>query len=328
MKKYLSVITAVLMLLSLCASSAYATKNAVEPPKRVDLSLTLKYIQGWSARDKWDKFPESPSFAYYNTYSLMALGAGVSPELKERIVAAIRACQMKDGGFSAGPDHGTESNTIFTYYSLATLDLLNAMDSIDRDKAVSYVRSLIQKDGSIKAKTADAGATLATTYYGIASLGLLNALDTVDKKSMIAYINTYREGRKGYCLIQGKISMPGATFMAVKSLSLLGGMTPAIRTEVVKYLKNTRYSGLMKNNTYKTLPSIQDMAAVLDTLAEVSSLRVIDKQSAYQFVESLYIPENGGFGPEPGLGTTPPSTYHAILCLQKLGRLANADATK
>lgn len=328
MKKYLSVITAVLMLLSLCAPSAYATKNAMEPTKRVDISLTLKYIQGWSARDKWDKFPESPSFAYYNAYSLMALGAGVSPELKGKIVSAIRACQMKDGGFSAGPDHGTESNTIFTYYSLATLNLLNAMDSIDRDKATSYVRSLIQKDGSIKAKTADAGSTLATTYYGVASLGLLHALDTLDKKSVIAYINTYREGHKGYCLIQGKISMAGATFMAVKSLSLLGGMTPALRTEVVKYLKGTRYSGLMKNNTYRTLPSIQDMAAVLDTLAEVSSLRVIDKRSAYQFIESLYIPENGGFGPEPGLGTTPPSTYHAIVCLQKLDRLGNLDATR
>ncbi len=316
------------MLLSLCAPSAHAMKNAVEPSKKIDLSLTLNYIQGWSARDKWDKFPESPSFAYYNTYSLMALGAGVSPELKKKIVDAIKTCQMKDGGFSAGPDHGTESNTILTYYSLATLKLLNAMDSIDRDKAASYVRSLVLKDGGIKAKTADAGATLATTYYGVASLGLLNALDTVDKKNVIAYINTYREGRRGYCLIQGKISMPGATYMAVKSLSLLGGVTPAIRKEVVGYLKTTRYSGLMKNNTYKTLPSLVDMAAVLDTLAEVSSLQVIDKRSVYQFVESLYIPENGGFGPEPGLGTTPPSTYHAILCLQKLGRLDITNANR
>ncbi len=316
------------MLLSVCAPSAHAMKNAVEPSKKIDLSLTLNYIQGWSARDKWDKFPESPSFAYYNTYSLMALGTGVSPELKKKIVDAIRTCQMKDGGFSAGPDHGTESNTIFTYYSLATLNLLNAMDSIDRGKAASYVRSLVLKEGGIKAKAADAGATLATTYYGVASLGLLNALDTVDKKNVIAYINSYREGHKGYCLIQGKISMPGSTYMAVKSLSLLGGMTPVLRKEVVSYLKSTRYSGLMKNNTYKTLPSLVDMAAVLDTLAEISSLQVIDKRSVYQFVESLYIPENGGFGPEPGLGTTPPSTYHAILCLQKLGRLDIANASR
>ncbi len=316
------------MLLSVCAPYAHAMKNAIEPSKKIDLSLTLNYIQGWSARDKWDKFPESPSFAYYNTYSLMALGAGVSPELKKKIVAAIRTCQMKDGGFSAGPDHGKDSNTIFTYYSLATLNLLNAMDSIDRDKAASYLRSLIMKNGGIKAKTADAGATLATTYYGVASLGLLNALDTVDKKTMIEYINTYREGHKGYCLIQGKISMPGATYVAVKSLSLLGGMTPVIRKEVVNYLKSTRYSGLMKNNTYRTLPSLEDMAAVLDTLAELSSLQVIDERSVYQFVASLYIPENGGFGPEPGLGTTPPSTYHAILCLQKLGRLDSTETNR
>ncbi len=328
MKKFFAVLALVLMSLPTFASVAHATKKTGEPQKTIDLAMTLKFIQGWSARDKWDKFPESPSFAYYNTYSLKALNAEIGPELRAKIVDALKSCQMKDGGFSAGPGHGTDSNTIFTYYSLATLDLLNALDSIDRQQAVAYVRSLMQKDGSIKAKAADAGATLATTYYGVASLGLLHALDTVDKKSVIAYINTYREARKGYCLIQGKISMPGATFMAVKSLSLLGGLTPSVRTEVVNYLKRTRYSGLMKNNTYKTLPVIEDMVAVLDTLAELSSLRVIDKRSVHQFVESLYIPENGGFGPEPGLGTTPPSTYHALVCLEKLGELGGAAGRK
>lgn len=328
MKKFFAVLALVLMSLPTFASVAHATKKTGEPQKTIDLAMTLKFIQGWSSRDKWDKFPESPSFAYYNTYSLKALNAEIGPELRAKIVDALKSCQMKDGGFSAGPGHGTDSNTIFTYYSLATLDLLNALDSIDRQQAVAYVRSLMQKDGSIKAKAADAGATLATTYYGVASLGLLHALDTVDKKSVIAYINTYREARKGYCLIQGKISMPGATFMAVKSLSLLGGLTPPVRTEVVNYLKRTRYSGLMKNNTYKTLPVIEDMVAVLDTLAELSSLRVIDKRSVHQFVESLYIPENGGFGPEPGLGTTPPSTYHALVCLEKLGELGGAAGRK
>jgi len=321
MKKFFAVLAFVLMSLSSFTSSIHAKQTIAEPQQKIDLAMTLKFIQGWSTRDKWDKFPESPSFAYYNTYSLKALNAEISPELKQKIVVALKSCQMKDGGFSAGPDHGTESNTIFTYYSLATLDLLNALDSIDRQQAIMYVRSLVQKDGGIKAKAADAGATLATTYYGVASLGLLHALDTVDRKIVIDYINTYREGRKGYCLIQGKISMPGATFMAVKSLSLLNGLTPSVRTEVVNYLKGSRYSGRMKQNTYSTLPSMQDMAAVLDTLAELSSLNVIDKGSVYKFIESLYIPENGGFGPEPGLGTTPPSTYHAVNCLAKIGKL-------
>lgn len=328
MKKFFAVLLLVLMSLSSFTSSIHAKQTTTEPQRKIDLAMTLKFIQGWSARDKWDKFPESPSFAYYNTYSLKALNAEISPELKQKIVDALKSCQMKDGGFSAGPGHGTESNTIFTYYSLATLDLLNALDSIDRQQAVAYVRSLIQKDGSIKAKADDAGATLATTYYGVASLGLLHALDSVDKKSVIGYINTYREGHKGYCLIQGKISMPGATLMAVKSLSLLGGLTPAVRTEVVDYLTRTRYSGRMKHNTYSTLPSMQDMATVIEALAELSSLHVVNKHSVYQFVESLYVPENGGFGPEPGLGTTPPSTYHALVCLEKLGELGQTAGRK
>jgi prenyltransferase beta subunit len=322
MKKVFTIAAFILMLLSSFTSSIHAKQKTIaEPQQQIDLAMTLKFVQGWSTRDKWDKFPESPQFAYYNTYSLKALNAEISPELKQKIVAALKSCQMKDGGFSAGPGNGAESNTIFTYYSLATLDLLNALDSIDLQQAILYVHSLAQKDGSIKAKASDAGATLATTYYGVASLGLLHALDTLDRKSVISYLNTYREERKGYCLIPGKISMTGATFMAVKSLSLLNGLTPDIRKEVVNYLKGSRYSGRMKQNTYSTLPTMQDMAAVINTLSDLSALNVIDKSSVYRFLESLYITENGGFGPEPGFGTTPPSTYQAINCLAKIGKL-------
>jgi prenyltransferase beta subunit len=327
-KKVLQLTMLVIVLMASFVSFSYAVEKNKEPEKKINPAMTLKFIQSWSTRDKWDKFPESPSFAYYNIYSLKALNGDITPELRKKVVDTLKSCQMKDGGFSAGPGYGTDSNTIFTYYSLATLDLLGALDSIDRKQAVGYISSLIQKEGGIKAKASDTSATLATTYYGIASMGILNALDTVDKKSVIAYINTYREDRKGYCLIPGKISMPGATFMAVKSLSLLGGLTPDIRTEVVNYLKESRYSGLVKNKKYTSLPNVEDMTTVLQTLAELSSLNVIDKKSVYRFIESLYIPENGGFGPEPGLGTTPPSTYYAIACLDKLGKLGKKAPVK
>ncbi len=84
----------------------------------------------------------------------------------------------------------------------------------------------------------------------------------------------------------------------------------------------------LKHNTYSTLPNMQDMAAVVEALAELSSLNVINKYSVYQFVESLYVPENGGFGPEPGLGTTPPSTYSALACLEKIGELGRTSGRK
>ncbi len=322
-QKMMSIAALVCVLIFSLASFSSSAEKKPEPPKKIDLSMTLQFIQTWSARDKWDKFPESPSFAYYNTYALKALNAEISPELREKIITALKNCQMKDGGFSAGPGHGKESDSVYTYYSLAALDLLNALDSINREQAVEYIRSLVQKNGSIKARTADKSAYLATTYYGVASLGILKALDTVDKKSVIAYINTYREDHKGYCLIPGKISMPGATFMAIRSLSLLGGVTPDIKKEVGAYLAETRYSGRIKNQKYRTLPSMEEMADVLETLSDLSSMNLVDKEAVYRFVESLYIPQNGGFGPEPGLGTTPPSTYYGIVCLEKIGRLGN-----
>ena len=322
-QKIISIAALVCVFFVSTAGFSSSAEKKQEPPKKIDLSMTLEFIQTWSARDKWDKFPESPSFAYYNTYSLKALKADLRPELRNKIITALKNCQMKDGGFSAGPNYGKDSNVIYTYYSLATLDLLNALDSIDRAKAVEYIGSLTLKDGSIKAKTADARATLATTYYGIASLGLLKALDTVDKKSVIAYINTYREDHKGYCLMPGKISLPGATFMAIRSLSLLGGVTPEIRKEVGAYLAETRYSGRIKDRKYTTLPSMEEMAQVLETLSDLSALDLVDKDAVYRFIESLYIPQNGGFGPEPGLGTTPPSTYYGIVCLEKIGRLGS-----
>ncbi len=321
LKKIMSLLVTVLVLTASFVYPVRAAETKKEQPKKIDLAMTLKFIQSWSSRDKWDKFPESPSFAYYNTYSLKALNADISPELRKKIIVTIKNCQMKDGGFSAGPNYSPETNTIYTYYSLATLNLLNSLDSIDQKKAADYIRSLVQKDGSIKAKAADTRATLATTYYGIASLGLLHSLDTLDRKSTVAYINTYREKDKGYCLVQGKISLPGATFMAINSLTLLEGVTPDIRKDVVNYLKESRYSGHVKEKKYTTLPNMQEMAEVLETLDALSSLSVIDRNSVYAFIESLYIPENGGFGPEPGLGTTPPSTYYAILCLDKIGKL-------
>ncbi|MGE5173656.1 MAG: hypothetical protein ACM3MD_07500, partial [Betaproteobacteria bacterium] len=73
MKKFFAVLLLVLISVPSFTSVVHATKRTEEPQKKIDLAMTLKFIQGWSARDKWDKFPESPSFAYYNAYSLKAL---------------------------------------------------------------------------------------------------------------------------------------------------------------------------------------------------------------------------------------------------------------
>lgn len=317
-----------LSVLALFVTAAYPVEGKKEPQKKIDLAKTLKFIQGWSSREKWDSFPESPSFAYYNSYSMLALGGQISPDLKKKIVEYLKSCQISDGGFVAQPKYAKDSETISTYFALKTLELLGSLDTIDKNQAVKYVVSLTQSDGSIKAKTKDKEATLSTTYYGVSSLAILNALDKLDKNKTISYINTYHEAGQGFCIIQSKISMPISTFMAVRSLSLLGGMTPGIKADVIKYLKQTRYSGLVTKGKYTAQPQIEELYYVLAAFSDLSAMNVAGKSKIYKFIESLYISENGGFGPEPLLGTTPPSTYYAIASLVKIGKLKEPQGIK
>ena len=319
MKKILTTLISIFLTLSLLGSPASAVNKTAN--KKIDLQKTLKFVEDWSKRDKYDKFPESPSFAYYNVYSIKTLKGSIGPELRNKVIDYVRSCQMKDGGFSSNPEFDKTSNTVFTYYALKTLDLVGALDTIDRKRTLQFLLPLVQADGSIYAKASDQRASISTTFYGIASLSLLNAVNRLDTKKTIDYLSSYREPGKGYCLIKGAISMPASTFMAVRSLTLLGGITEEIKREVVEYLKTSRYSGRIENRKYRAIPAIEDLAYVLETLADLAALDIVNHKKILDFVDSLYITENGGFGPEPGLGTTPPSTYHAVLCLEKLGAI-------
>ena len=131
-------------------------------PSGMALDKTLELFKGWSQRKA---FPDSVSFAYYMAYSLQTLGAKIDPDTSSKLVKFISASQQKDGGFISNPSYGTKSNVIYTYYALEALTLLGALEAIDRDRAIVFISSLVQDDGSIKPAVAeDARATLASTY--------------------------------------------------------------------------------------------------------------------------------------------------------------------
>ena len=148
---------------------------------------------------------------------------------KNRIIEFLIKCQKPDGGFVTNPDLKEGSNVIFTYFALAALDLIDAPSTVDREKAVDFVLSLVQKDGGIKATAGDAAANLGTTCYGVRSLYLLKALDRLDKDRTIAYIKSHRDDDKGFGVLAGKPSAPQPTFLAVDSLKLLGGLTDDVK---------------------------------------------------------------------------------------------------
>jgi geranylgeranyl transferase type-2 subunit beta len=315
---------AVLVSVALAVAASVAT--AVEPKASdpIDLKLTAELVRSWGSRPS---FPESVTFAYYNAYSGRALGKEIGPELKRRIVDYVARCQQDDGGFTAEPTYSKKPNVIFTYYGLKTLAMLGALERIDRKNAEHFLRSLEREAGGMAAADKPGEkATLAATYHGIEALHLLGALDRLDKKKTAAFVRRYQVKDKGFSMVEGGGSSPQATHMAVRTLERLGALTAELRAEVITYLKATRYSGLVEAKMYRTLPQMAAMASTLEALALLGAVDQIDAAKAYKFVASLYVPLNGGFGPRPGLGTTPPSTYQAILCLVRLGKLRDPPA--
>jgi prenyltransferase beta subunit len=298
---------------------AQPTRQKKSP--KVDLEKTAALFQGWTTRPS---FPESVPLAYYPVYGMRALGKKLPAETSAKIVAFLKSCQKPDGGFANEPKYAPESNIIYTYDALQALELLGQLKAIDRKQALAYVLSLQQPEGGFKAAAgAKQKPTLAATFYAVRSLALLHKLDAVEKEKTSAFIATYKEKGKGFSFLASKLSAPQPTFMAVRTLKTLGMLTPEIRREATAYLEATRYAGHVTERRYYDLPTMQNMSYVLRSLQDLSALDNADLAKVSTFIESLAIAKNGGFGPQPGYGTSPPSTYYGLVCFVQLGRLPN-----
>lgn len=305
---------------------ALAAAETTKAPVKMDLGKTLEFFQGVEARET---FPEAVTFAYNTAYSLLVLQGSIAPESSKKIEKFIAACQREGGGFVMEPKFSQNANVIFTYHALRALHLLGAIEAIDAKKAIGYVLSLVDQNGGIRPQVSgDSPATLASTAYGVLALNFLGAVDKLDAKKTAAFIEGCREKGKGYGMMpKGGSSIQG-TNLAVQALEALGMLPQQARGEVVAYLKTTRYSGLIEEGAFTTLPTIKAMSEVLETMALLGALDQVNRAKVLGFVESLYVEANGGFGPRPGLGTTPPSTYHAIFCLVKMGKIPAFEVKK
>ncbi|PIS36520.1 MAG: hypothetical protein COT35_10705 [Nitrospirae bacterium CG08_land_8_20_14_0_20_52_24] len=310
-------------LILVCALFAYPFGSPAEEDTKknpeIDLKRTAGYLQEWA--EMRPGFPESLSFAYYYAFASMSLEKKIAPEAQKKIINYIRACQTPDGGFVAEPGFTSEPDLVSTYFALKTLEVLNSFEAVDKKKAAQFVLSLSQEDGGMRAGPKSKYSSVMTSFYGIASLDLLGALQGLNKEKAVSYLMSFRDKDKGFGVEKGKPSRPPSTFAAVHTLKILGALNDEVKAGAVKYLKETRYAGLHLEETYTTQPTIQDMAYVLEAFADLSAGGEVNRDSIYEFIASLYIPENGGFGPQPGYGASPPSTYYGVLCLKQLGKL-------
>ena len=165
-------------------------------------------------------------------------------------------------------------------------------------------------------------ATLASTFYGVSVLHLLGRSDLPDKKSTVAFVLAHKGRDDGFGMMRGGVSSPQATAMALRTLSALDAVSSDIREGAVRYLESAIEFLGTQGTRYRAIATMQSAADIVEGLTALKALREVDTSKVASFAESLYVPQNGGFGPSSGLGTTPPTTYQGVLILHTLGRLA------
>jgi geranylgeranyl transferase type-2 subunit beta len=303
----------------LSLSAAPATGGIASPDNnKVDLNKTLALFEGWAERDN---FPDSVPLAYYNAFAQQALRGDFLPGTRSRVFSFVKRCQRPDGGFVSNRKFPGESNIIYTFYALKALELTGSLDGIDQAKALGFIQSLIRDDGSIAPSPGELKrANLASTFYGVKALAVLGKIDLVDKDKTRAYVLTHHNDDGGFGVMPKGASSPQGVSMAVQTLAVLNGLTPKIITPAVTYLENSMSQLGLSSKRHRAFSTMQASADILDALVAMQALNEVETAPLQTFVESLYIPENGGFGPIPSYGTSPPSTFQGVYCLKILGQ--------
>jgi prenyltransferase beta subunit len=190
-----------------------------------------------------------------------------------KTVNFIKSLQRNDGGFSNRP--GEITYLRFTFYAIRLLQILNMVDSIDKNKAVEFIM-LCYKNGGFSDRP-EYGEWVESTYWGIKSLEILNLLNKVDSKTVSNRILSWL-GDKGsigylygdYCVV-----------MTLKILNNLNKLDKAKTIENVMKFQNPVDGG------FKQGSMIYNTEHAIRILYNIEKLDEVNKEKIKQYVLSL-----------------------------------------
>lgn len=304
-----------LVILSLFAAfSIVVSARAEAVGKEFDFAKTGAFMREMETRPD---FPVSIVLANDYVYSLIALGDGIDPSRKSATVSYIKSAQQNNGGF--GSERGDKNaSLLYTDLALETLGYLKSTGDINTGMVKSFVVSLKNPDGGFGFSRKSRGSSLATTFYAVRILKALGGLNLVDKEKTVLYIKGFERTGGGFGYVPGAgVADAKNTFMSAFVLKSLGKLDATTMKNAVKFLETTPYL----NNSRGARPDLDGQLFSILALKELNAGAKINRKLAMAFLEKIYVPQNGGFGPLEGYGSTPDSTTTAIRILAETGKL-------
>ena len=265
-------------------------------------------------------FPVTIVLAHDYVYSLVSIGDKINPKEAEAVEAFIKANQHLDGGFSSDK-HDKETSILYTVHALETLALIKLPPSIDIARARTFITSLKNTDGGFGFSANAKESSLNNTYNAVRSLSLLNSLNIADAAKTAAYIKGFEHKEGGFGYVKGTgVASAKFTYMALYSLKELGKLDEATKANALKYLNSSAYGKSTKEKV-DSLQMLEEMGYTIDALKLMGAKGSIDTKKANGILKQVYIKQNGGFGPIPGYGSTPDSTFLGLHLLVGAGKL-------
>ncbi|XP_065307947.1 geranylgeranyl transferase type-2 subunit beta isoform X2 [Dermacentor albipictus] len=215
---------------------------------------------------------------YWGLTAMDLMGALDSFDRAE-IIEFVKQCQYSCGGFGASIHH--DPHLLYTLSAIQILSTFDALDTIDIEKTVSYVKELQQEDGS---------------FYG-------------DKWGEV-------DTRFSFCAVA---CLALLIYCCLGTLSILGRLHHINADLLGWWLCERQLPSGGLNGRPEKLPDVCYSWWVLASLKIIGRLHWIDKEKLQNFILASQDEETGGFGDRPGDMVDPFHTLFGLAGLSLLG---------
>uniref|UniRef100_A0A0B7B5S7 Geranylgeranyl transferase type-2 subunit beta n=1 Tax=Arion vulgaris TaxID=1028688 RepID=A0A0B7B5S7_9EUPU len=235
---------------------------------------------------------------------------------KSEVIEFIQKCQHECGGFSCSVGH--DPHLLSTLSAIQILTLYDALDSVNTDAAVKWVKSLQQTDGCF---FGDKWGEVDTrfSFVAVACLALLNGLHEVDLDKAVDFVVSCMNFDGAFGCRPGSESHSGQVYCCVALLSICGRLHHVNADQLGWWLCERQLPSGGLNGRPEKLPDVCYSWWVLASLKIIGRLHWIDKEKLVQFILACQDEETGGFADRPGDMVDPFHTLFGLAGLSLMG---------
>ncbi|XP_005097653.2 geranylgeranyl transferase type-2 subunit beta [Aplysia californica] len=246
----------------------------------------------------------------------MALAGQLDRMDKGEVVDFIQKCQHSCGGMSCSIGH--DPHLLSTLSAIQILTLYEAVDAVDTEAVVQWVKGLQQPDGSF---FGDKWGEVDTrfSFCAVACLALLNRLNEIDVDKAVEFVVSCMNFDGAFGCRPGSESHSGQVYCCVGMLSITKRLHHVNADQLGWWLCERQLPSGGLNGRPEKLPDVCYSWWVLASLKIIGRLHWIDKDKLVQFILACQDEETGGFADRPGDMVDPFHTLFGLAGLSLLG---------